>query len=117
MTRKQSSREAWRKWQRLVSEQASRGQTITAFCRERGLGRQSFFAWRKRLSQAEPKKFLEVKVARRGCYWGGGYRRYNSPVMFRRTHQRAMDRAVRQQPSSSPHVRWTATSICTMHHA
>jgi hypothetical protein len=28
------------------------------------LGRQSFFAWRKRLTQAEPNKFVEVKVAR-----------------------------------------------------
>ena len=62
MTRKQRSKRAWKKWQGLVSEQAESGQTIAAFCRERGAGRQSFFAWRKRLSQAEQKKFLEVKV-------------------------------------------------------
>src|SRR6266568_6188072 len=64
MTKKQRSKKAGKKWQRLVSEQAGSGQTITAFCRERGLGRQSFFAWRNRLSQAEAKKFVEVKVAR-----------------------------------------------------
>jgi hypothetical protein len=63
MTRKQRNRKAWKKWQRLVSEQAASGQTISVFCRERGLGRQSFFAWRKRLSQAEAKQFVEVKLA------------------------------------------------------
>ena|SRR6516162_8590226 len=67
MTKKQRSKKIWRRWQRLVSEQAASGQTISAFCRERGLGRQSFFAWRKRLcglSQAEAKPFVEVKVAK-----------------------------------------------------
>jgi len=63
MTRKQRSRKTWKKWRRLVSEQAASEQTVSVFCRERGLGRQSFFAWRKRLSQAEPKRFVEVKVA------------------------------------------------------
>ncbi len=64
MARKQRSRKAWKTWQRLVSEQEASGQTITAFCRERGLGRQGFFAWRKRLSQAEPNKFVEVTIAK-----------------------------------------------------
>ncbi len=64
MTRKQRSRKTWERWQRLVSEQAESGQTVSAFCQERGLGRQSFFAWRKRLSQAEQKQFVEVTAAK-----------------------------------------------------
>ena len=64
MTKKRRSKRIWRKWQRLVSEQAGSGETISAFCRERGLGRQSFFAWRKRVSQAQPKPFVEVKLAK-----------------------------------------------------
>src|SRR5215510_11688747 len=63
MTRRQRNRQTWKKWQRLVSEQTACGQTISVFCREGGLGRQSFFAWRKRLSEAKPKNFVEVKVA------------------------------------------------------
>jgi hypothetical protein len=63
MTRKQRNRKTSKKWRRLVSEQAASGQTVSVFCRECGLGRQSFFAWRKRLGQAEPKKFVEMKVA------------------------------------------------------
>jgi|SRR5579859_865787 len=64
MTKKQRSGKICKKWQKLVSEQAESGQTITAFCRHRALGRQSFFAWRKRLSQTEPKEFVQVKAAK-----------------------------------------------------
>jgi hypothetical protein len=53
------------KWRRLISEQARSGQTVTAFCRERGLCRPYFFAWKKRLredTEDTAVKFLEVQL-------------------------------------------------------
>ncbi len=51
------------KWRKLISQQAKSGQSVAAFCRERGLCAPHFFAWRKRLAQAVGQKFVEVKVA------------------------------------------------------
>ena len=56
------SKKAWTKWRRLVSEQTRSGQTVKAFCRERGLCRPYFFVWKKRLGEDTPAKFLEVQV-------------------------------------------------------
>src|SRR5512133_2750578 len=55
-------REAWTKWKKLVSEQRGSGQSVAAFCRERGLPVSQLFAWRKRLRQAPPKPFVEVQL-------------------------------------------------------
>jgi hypothetical protein len=55
-------KKAWAKWRRLVSEQARSGQTVIAFCRERGLCRPYFFVWKKRLRKNTTAKFLEVQV-------------------------------------------------------
>jgi transposase-like protein len=63
MTHRQRSRSTRKKWQRLVSEQGRSGQTVTAFCRERGLCRPYFFVWKKRLRKGVAAKFLEVHVA------------------------------------------------------
>ena len=60
MTRR--AKKAWKKWRQLISEQARSGQTATAFCRERGLCRSYFFAWKKRLREDTTTKFLEVQV-------------------------------------------------------
>ena len=60
------SKKAWTKWRRLVSEQARSGQTVKAFCRERGLCRPYFFVWKKRLEDDTPAKFLEVQVTEHG---------------------------------------------------
>lgn len=60
MTRR--TKKAWTKWRELISEQARSGQTVTAFCRERGLGRSYFFAWKKRLGEDTTTKFLEVQL-------------------------------------------------------
>ena len=57
------TKKAWAKWRRLVAEQARSGQTVTAFCGERGLCRPYFFVWKKRLSKSTTTKFLEVQVA------------------------------------------------------
>jgi transposase len=43
------SQKAWTNWQELVSEHERSGQTAAVFCRERGLCRPYFFAWKKRL--------------------------------------------------------------------
>ena len=51
------------KWRRLISEQARSGQTVTAFCRERGLCRPYFFVWKKRLREDTAVKFLEVQLS------------------------------------------------------
>jgi len=60
---RKSGREAWAKWRGLIAEQGRSGKTVAAFCRERGLCAPHFFAWKKRLSQAEAGGFVEVKVA------------------------------------------------------
>lgn len=56
------SKKAWTKWRRLVSEQIRSGQTVKAFCHERGLCRPYFFVWKKRLEEGTPARFLEVQV-------------------------------------------------------
>jgi hypothetical protein len=37
-------------WAKVVAEQQAAGQTVKAFCRERGLSAYSFYVWRRRLS-------------------------------------------------------------------
>jgi hypothetical protein len=63
----QRRKQAWKKWRKLISQHAKSGQSVAAFCRERGLCAPHFFAWRKRLEPAEAKKFVEVKVASRAA--------------------------------------------------
>jgi hypothetical protein len=60
---RERGREAWEEWRALVSEQGRSGQSVAAFCRERGLCAPQFFAWKKRLSQTETGQFVEVQVA------------------------------------------------------
>jgi len=55
-------REAWAKWRGLISEQGRSGQSVAAFCRERGLCAPQFFAWKKRLRQAPAGQFVEVQL-------------------------------------------------------
>src|SRR5437899_12905463 len=56
------TKKAWTKWRELISEQARSGQTVTAFCRERGLCRPYFFVWKKRLGEDTTTQFLEVQL-------------------------------------------------------
>src|SRR5258707_4684019 len=60
MTRR--TKKAWTKWRELISDQARSGQTVTAFCRERGLCRPYFFVWKKRLGEDTTTQFLEVQL-------------------------------------------------------
>lgn len=55
--------EMWAKWGGLVTEQRQSGQGVAAFCRERGLKSGQFFAWKKRLREAEASQFVAVEVA------------------------------------------------------
>ncbi len=66
MTQRERSKEARRKWQRLVSEQERSGQSVAAFCRERKLCAAHFFWWKKRLRASAAAKFVEVKLAAGG---------------------------------------------------
>ena len=77
MTRRQRSRQAWGKWRKLVREQGRSGQSVAEFCRERRLCAPYFFAWKKRLREADAgreahgaplPKFVEVQVTPGG--WG-----------------------------------------------
>ncbi len=60
---RQRKAEAWAKWRALVAEQNQSGQSVTAFCSERGLRSGQLFAWKKRLREAEAAKFVAVEVA------------------------------------------------------
>lgn len=53
--------EEWAKWRGLVAEQSQGGRSVAAFCNERGLRDSQFFAWKKRLRNAEPAQFAEVR--------------------------------------------------------
>jgi transposase-like protein len=60
-------REAWAKWRGLVDQHKRSGQTVAAFCRERGLCAPHFFAWKKKLTQATPRQFVAVQVVGAGA--------------------------------------------------
>jgi transposase-like protein len=50
-------------WSRLIAEQEAIGQSVSAFCQERGIKKNSFYRWRKRLQENQPVRFalLEPK--------------------------------------------------------
>jgi len=54
--------EVWAKWGGLMAEQQRSGQSVAAFCRERGLCAPHFFAWKKRLSERGREQFVAVEV-------------------------------------------------------
>jgi transposase-like protein len=59
---RQSITEQGAKWRGLVLEQLSSGQTVAAFCRDRGIRDSQFYDWKKRIREGEAAKFVEVKV-------------------------------------------------------
>ncbi len=63
MTRRERSREARGRWQRLVSEQGQSGQSVAAYCRERQLRPSHFYWWKKQLRASPAARFVEVKWA------------------------------------------------------
>ena len=50
------------KWRGVVSEQSQSGQTVAAFCRDRGIRDSQFYDWKKRVREGEATKFVEVKL-------------------------------------------------------
>ncbi|MBK7930885.1 MAG: transposase [Bryobacterales bacterium] len=52
------------RWIRLIAEQGESGETVGAFCRDRGLTTSQFYTWRKRLGGSVAERFLEVQVAK-----------------------------------------------------
>jgi len=52
------------RWIRLIAEQGESGETVGAFCRERGLATSQFYTWRKRLRGSMAGRFLEVELAK-----------------------------------------------------
>jgi hypothetical protein len=63
---RRDSRKEWTKWRKLVSAQARSEQSVAVYCGERGLKDWQFYAWKKRLREAEAAKFVEVKLASAG---------------------------------------------------
>jgi hypothetical protein len=59
---RQQKAELLTKWRGLVSEQSQSGQTVRAFCLERGVRDSLFYDWKRRLREGEAAKFIEVKV-------------------------------------------------------
>ena len=57
-------------WRAVVADFASSGLAVGAFCRARGVGEQSFYVWRKRLSRGGASSagpgFVPVVVRGRG---------------------------------------------------
>jgi len=52
-------REFWQQW---IAKQAQSGQSVRAFCRERGIGEHSFYMWRQRLREETPVRFALVET-------------------------------------------------------
>ncbi len=59
---RQSITEHRARWRGLVLEQLSSGQTVAAFCRDRGIRASQFYDWKKQIHEGEAVKFVEVKV-------------------------------------------------------
>ncbi len=59
-------RDVWAKWRRLVAEQKRNGQSVAAFCRERGVCVPQFYAWKKRLAEEASAAFVAVQVVSAG---------------------------------------------------
>ena len=51
-------------WSKLIAEQEAGGQTIRAFCKERGVADHCFYFWRKRLrlGRSEAVQFALLKT-------------------------------------------------------
>jgi hypothetical protein len=58
----QPRKEVLLKWQNLCLEQEQSGQSVAAFCRARELRESQFYYWKKRVREAAPPPFVEVRV-------------------------------------------------------
>jgi transposase-like protein len=53
-----------KKWQGVISDQETSGQSIAAFCRAREVSEPLFYYWRKRLREGGSSHFVELQVAK-----------------------------------------------------
>lgn len=51
------------RWRSLIAEQQASGQSVAAFCRERGLRDGPFYEWKKRLRPSEAEPFVAIEIA------------------------------------------------------
>ncbi len=51
-------------WRDVIQQQAASGQSVSAFCAERGLTEQSLYSWKKRLGEQAPVSFALVTADR-----------------------------------------------------
>jgi hypothetical protein len=51
-------------WRDLIQQQAASGQSMSAFCAQRGLTEQSLYYWKKRLNKQAPVNFALVTTDR-----------------------------------------------------
>lgn len=76
--RRRRGQEARQYWAQLIDEQQRSGQSVAAWCRERGLWAPSLFAWKRRLAEAAEEAaaeeargpaagFVEVRVRSAGA--------------------------------------------------
>ena len=49
-------------WERIISEQEASGQSVRAFCRQRGYKEHSFYMWRQRLRKSSAMRFALVET-------------------------------------------------------
>jgi hypothetical protein len=50
-------------WRDLIQQQAASGQSVSAFCAQRGLTEQSLYYWRKRMNKEVPVSFALVTTS------------------------------------------------------
>ena len=55
-----------KRWAELIRQQGQSRLSVTAFCREHGVSDQSFYNWRKRLSESETVRFALVEAGASG---------------------------------------------------
>jgi hypothetical protein len=67
MQRKPSP-ERWDYWRKLIDEQGGSGESVSTFCRARGVSAPSFYTWRRRLAApgAPEMKFALVELGSGG---------------------------------------------------
>lgn len=51
-------------WRQVIGQQEKSGQSVRAFCRERGIGEHSLYMWRQRLRREAPVTFALVQTNR-----------------------------------------------------
>ena len=49
-------------WRKMVAGHKASGQSVRRYCEEQGVGANSFYGWRKRLSESEPVRFAVIET-------------------------------------------------------